>query len=116
MHELKDLQVIADLPAYIQWDNKNRASVGSVEYDSETGNVVWKIGRLPNTIYRADAEFNISITPTIDDVNKIMVILPGTIVQAVDYETKDSINKTASAKTTKLEDDDIVESDGRVAE
>jgi len=116
LHELSDLQVIAGLPAYVQWDNKNRASVGDIQYDSETGNVVWKIGRLPNTIYRADAEFNISITPTADDINKIMVILPGTIAQAIDYETKDSINKTVSAKTTKLEDDEIVESDGRVVE
>ncbi|MCG2700722.1 hypothetical protein L6267_00975, partial [Candidatus Parcubacteria bacterium] len=116
LHELNDLQVIAGLPAYVKWDNKNRASVGNIQYDSETGNVVWKIGRLPNTIYRADAEFNISITPTADDINKIMVILPGTIAQAIDYETKDSINKTVSAKTTKLEDDEIVESDGRVVE
>ncbi|MBU4374946.1 hypothetical protein KKH38_00340 [Patescibacteria group bacterium] len=116
LHELSGLQVIANLPNYVKWDNKNRASAGNIQYDSETGNVVWQIGRLPNTVYRADAEFNISITPAADDINKIMVLLPGTIAQAVDYETKDSINKTGSAKTTKLEDDDIVESDGRVVE
>ena len=116
LHELTDLQIIASLPSYVKWDNKNRASVGNIQYNSETGNVVWQIGRLPNTVYRADAEFNISITPTADDSNKIMVLLPGTIAQAIDYETKASINKTAGAKTTKLEDDDIVESDGRVIE
>jgi len=112
LHELNDLQVLVDLPHYVKWDNKNRASVGNLKYDQESHKVTWQIGRLPTTVYRADAEFNINITPEEDDKNKIMVLLPGTIIQAIDSETNAAINKVCKAKTTKLEDDEIVEGDG----
>ncbi|MCK4554189.1 hypothetical protein KAU19_04465 [Candidatus Parcubacteria bacterium] len=114
LHELNNLQVQVDLPHYVKWGNKNRASVGNLQYDSESHKVTWQIGRLPATIYRADGEFNINITPEQDDKNKIMVLLPGTIIQAIDSETKAAINKAGKAKTTKLEDDEVVEGDGRV--
>jgi len=116
LHELNNLQVIVNLPNYVSWDNKNRASVGTVYYDSNNHQVIWQIGRLPITVYQASAEFNISITPNEADKNKIMVLLPGTTVEAIDNETKSSISKTTKAKTTKLEDDEIAESDGRVVE
>lgn len=114
LHELDNLQVQVDLPHYVKWDNKNRASVGNLEYDNASHKVIWQIGRLPATVYRADSEFNINITPEQDDKNKIMVLLSGTIIQAIDSETKAAINKTGKAKTTKLEDDEVVEGDGRV--
>ena len=116
LHELNNLQVQVDLPHYVKWGNKNRASVGNLQYNSESHKVIWQIGRLPATVYRADAEFNITITPEQDDKNKIMVLLPGTIIQAIDSETKAAINKAGKAKTTKLEDDEVVEGDGRVVE
>ena len=114
LHELNNLQVQVDLPHYVKWDNKNRASVGNLQYDNVSHKVTWQIGRLPITVYRSDAEFNINITPEQADKNKIMVLLPGTIIQAIDSETKAAINKVSKAKTTKLEDDEVVEGDGRV--
>ncbi|MBU4455148.1 hypothetical protein KJ586_01390, partial [Patescibacteria group bacterium] len=49
LHELKDLRVETTLPDYISWGGKNRASAGTVNYDSETRKVTWQIGRLPIT-------------------------------------------------------------------
>ncbi|MFH1823036.1 MAG: hypothetical protein ABH830_05045 [Patescibacteria group bacterium] len=116
LHELTNTRVKVKLPNYVSWDNKNRTSVGSLNYDSNNHEVVWQIGRLPITVYRADAEFNISITPVDSDKNKIMVLLPGSEVQAIDNETGATIVKNTKAKTTKLEDDEIagMNSDGRV--
>ncbi len=114
LHELNDLRVQAYLPDYVNWDDKNRSTVGVVEYSESDNKVTWNIGRLPISVYKAEAEFNISITPTEADVDKIMVLLPGTTVEAVDVETKAEISKTAKAKTTRLEDDEIAETDGRV--
>jgi len=114
LHELNDLQVYLDLPDYVEWNNKNRASVGTVQYNSNNHQVVWHIGRLPITVYNADAEFNISITPNENDRNKILVLLPGSTVQATDKETGVSLERTTKAKTTKLEDDEIAECDGMV--
>ncbi|MBU0722185.1 hypothetical protein KKA93_01880 [Patescibacteria group bacterium] len=112
LHELNDLRISVTLPANIAWDNKNRASVGSLDYDSQTNQVVWQIGRLPVTVFKADAEFNISISPGESDRNKIMIILPGTNVAAIDSETNTQINKTLKAKNTMLEDDNMASGDG----
>ncbi|MFA6306818.1 MAG: hypothetical protein WCV70_02825 [Patescibacteria group bacterium] len=112
LHELSDLRISVTLPANVAWDNKNRASVGSLDYDAQTNQVVWQIGRLPVTVYKADAEFNISVNPGEADRNKIMIILPGTGATAVDSETGMQINKTLKAKTTKLEDDNMASGDG----
>jgi len=114
LHELNDLKVVAILPEYVAWDDKSRSSVGSLEYNDSTREVTWDIGRLPITVYKSSAEFNISITPAEEDKNKIMVLLTGTKVMATDEDTKDKIEKIGKAKTTKLEDDEIAEGDGRV--
>jgi len=116
LHELREAKVEVSLPDYVSWDNKNRTSVGTVSYDGSNHKVIWQIGRLPITVYRADAEFNISITPREEDINKIMVLLSGSGISAVDNETGGFINRKTGAKTTKLEDDEIasLNSDGRV--
>ena len=63
---------------------------------------------------KVEAEFNISITPSDADADKVLVLLPGSKIRAVDSETGAEINKTGQAKTTRLEDDDIAQTDGRV--
>lgn len=112
LHELSDLQISVTLPANVRWDNKNRASIGTIIYDPISNKVVWQIGRLPVSVFKADAEFNINVTPAEADRNKIMVILPGTSLVARDSETGSLISKTLKAKTTKLEDDSMASGDG----
>lgn len=114
LHELNSLKVESVLPANVQWDDKNRTSVGSLSYDSLSRKVVWDIGRLPLDVPEISAEFSISISPTDLDSDKIMVLLTGSTVSANDNVTNAAIGKTTKAKTTKLEDDDIANSDGRV--
>ncbi len=116
IHELNNAQVEVVLPEYVTWNEKSRNSVGSIFYDSDTRIITWQIGRMPISVYRADAEFSISLTPGEDDRNKIMVLLPGATVSATDNETGADISKTTSPKTTKLEDDEIAQmsNDGRV--
>ncbi|MDO8667539.1 MAG: hypothetical protein Q7K35_00375 [bacterium] len=114
LHELNDLRISFNLPANIIWGGKNRSSVGEVSLDSANNQIVWQIGRLPVTVYKADAEFNLDLMPTEADRNTIMIILPGTNISATDSETGMPINKTLKAKTSKLEDDNIAGGDGVV--
>ena len=116
LHELSAVQAEVELPAHVSWNDKQKTSVGSIFYDSTKHKIIWQIGRLPVNVYRADAEFNLGITPTRDDYGRIMVIIPKAAIKAVDNETGESIIKTTPAKTTKLEDDEIagITSDGRV--
>lgn len=114
LHELNDLLIKITLPANVSWDGKNRSSAGLISYDGQANQVVWQIGHLPAMTYQAGAEFNVNIRPAETDRNKLMIILPGANITAIDGETKMQINKTLKAKTTKLEDDNMVGGDGIV--
>ena len=114
LNELTGLKIETAVPKGVNFDNKSRVSVGTLAYDAASGKIVWDVGRLPITVYKIDAEFNLSITPVADDANTLLVLLPGTVVSATDEVTKTVINKTYPAKTTKLSDDPIVTDDGRV--
>ena len=114
LHELNNLKVESILPQYVQWTGGNTTAVGSVNYDETTRKVTWDIGRLPNDVYEVAAEFSISINPVEDDKDKILVLLPSASGQAVDSVTGAEIKIESKPKTTKLEDDEIANSDGRV--
>jgi hypothetical protein len=107
LHELADTQVVFNLPSNINWDEKNTADVGSINYNPDTRQVIWEIGLLPVSVYQANAEFSISVTPAESDRDKILVLSPGSTVSATDRETNNLITKKTGAKTTKLEDDSI---------
>jgi len=114
LHELNNLAVSVVLPDYVEWNEKDRATLGDVSYNNSLHAVIWDIGRLPITVFAASAEFSITLTPIESDKNKIMVLLPGAKASATDAETDDEINKTSKAQTTKLDDDEIGKGDGIV--
>jgi hypothetical protein len=109
MHDLSDAKVTATLPSYVSWDDKNRTNVGTIQYDAASNSVTWNIGRLPVSVFRADAEFNVGVVPVESDRGKIMVIVPGAEVTATDSVTGTALDKKTGAKTSKLEDDDIAQ-------
>jgi hypothetical protein len=116
LHDLNDVRMETVLPSGVDWDGRNRTSVGTISYDEASKKVTWQIGRLPITVFKANAEFSIGFTPREEDRNKIVVLLSGSSVTAVDLKTGSALNKVSVPKTTKLEDDDIaaMSSDGRV--
>jgi hypothetical protein len=114
LHELNNLTISVNLPAGVGWDGKNNSSIGTVSFDAQNNKVVWQIGTLPITLDKATAEFNVSVTPKETDRNKIILILPGTNVSALDSQTGTQISNTLKAKTSKLDDDNIANTDGIV--
>jgi uncharacterized repeat protein (TIGR01451 family) len=116
LHDLNDVQVQMVLANGIEYDSNNRTSAGTVDYDPSSRTVTWTLGRLPSSVGRATAEFNIALTPTEADVNRIIVIGNGSTATALDTDTGQTIQRISRPKTTKLEDDDIanMNNDGRV--
>ncbi len=116
LHDLEEAQVILDLPAGVNWAGANNTNVGKISYDEENRRITWRIGFLPLSVYRADAEFNLSLTPSEADRNKILVISPGSLATAIDALTKGDLRRKTQAKTSKLEDDEIagLSNNGRV--
>ncbi|MGE5425930.1 MAG: hypothetical protein ACM3PZ_02565 [Bacillota bacterium] len=118
LHDLKETAATMVLPAGIDWAGAGNANAGSVTYDDATRTVKWQLGYLPLSVYRADAEFQISLTPNQADANKILVISGGSQAGAVDADTSSSLIRKLNPKTTKLEDDEIagLSNNGRVSE
>ena len=116
LNELYDVALTTTLPAGVSFDQKSRATLGTLTYDQTANKIVWNLGRLPITVYKSEAEFNLSITPTAADVNKILVLLAGTEITASDSVTNSPISKKTTPKTTKLDDDPAITDDGRVVQ
>lgn len=114
LHEIGGLAVTTTLPSGVTWDGKNQASVGTLSYDENTNQVTWTVGRLPLSVSQISAEFSIALKPRFSDQNKLMILVAGTTLTGQDSQTSYSISKELKAQTTKLEKDDIANTDGIV--
>lgn len=107
LHELSNTRVVTKLPDYVLFDGNANVSTGDLSFDGATHSVIWNIGILPVSTYQAQADFNISITPTENQKNSLLVLLSGSTVTATDTDTSSNIEKKGNSKTSKLEDDEI---------
>ncbi|MDD2680923.1 MAG: hypothetical protein PHE20_02330 [Patescibacteria group bacterium] len=116
LHDLENVEVYLDLPVGVNWSDNDHTNVGTIQYDAANRQVIWRLGLLPLSVYRADAEFSLSVTPNENDRNKILVLSPGAIVVARDKITGANLRVKTGPRTTKLEDDDIagLSNNGRV--
>lgn len=107
LHELSNATVVTKLPDYIFFEGGEKTSVGGISFDSESRSVIWNIGNLPVSTYRAQASFSIGFVPTERQRNTLLVLISDSTVSATDQDTKSFIEKKMGAKTSKLEDDSI---------
>lgn len=114
LHNLKNVQVATDLPENVKWNGKDLANAGRLRYDQYDHRVIWEIDQINTYDDAPTAEFSISLTPAQADQDKILVLLNKTRIVALDLETNTEISQTGKAKTTKLEDDEMIEHDGVV--
>lgn len=114
LHELGNVKVTTTLPSGVTWNEKDIVSVGTLQYNPTTNEVVWDIGRLPLSAPEITAEFSIALKPRISDQNRLMILVSGTALTAQDNQTIYPIIKELKAQTTKLEKDDIANTDGIV--
>ena len=116
LHELRELKVVFNLPANVNFSGKEELDLGQLYYDENLRQVVWDIGLLPTSKYLLKSSFTLSVVPEEDDVDKILVLSPGSTVSAIDTETGGLILKKTEAKTSRLEDDEIaaMNNSGRV--
>jgi len=116
LHQLNNVSVAFNLPLGVEFDGQSRADNGSVYYDAQNRQIIWRLDTWPTNVYSLKAEFNIALTPQASDRNRIMILSTGSVATAIDSETQSQILKTVKAQTTKLDDDDIatLNNDGRV--
>ncbi len=114
LHELGALKITTKLPDYVSWDGKDQADAGTLFYNESTNEVTWEVGRLPLSATNLEAQFSISIKPRATDRNKLLILVSGTTLKANDNQTTYEISQILKAQTTKLENDDIADTNGIV--
>jgi uncharacterized repeat protein (TIGR01451 family) len=107
LHELSDVSIEYALPTGVLFEGQPHVSVGTIAYDTSTNKIIWNVGRMPLSVYLATADFDISVTPSESDYNRIMILSNGSVLSATDVDTQGTITKIGKAQTTKLDDDDI---------
>lgn len=113
-HTIEAVNVVGKLPSIVQWTGKTNVDSGSLQYNDTSRTVTWQIDKLPKGGGVIEADFEISITPTFDDLNKIILLMPAAKLTGLDKDTNGQISRTGKALTTDLEDDPVLSGRGLV--
>ena len=116
LHELDDVLVNMTLPDYIEWSSDFNVTAGELRYNSKTRVVSWSVNWMPLDVGVLAADFAISLTPTSEDADKILVLSNQVKAEALDVETNDTIYKEFKALTTDLEFDSLANGKGVIVE
>ncbi len=100
-NDLKDVSVSTVLPDDVLWVSTNNLNL---EYDPGTRQVAWNLDQV-DAQESKKGSFSISITPTPDDYNKLMVLTKSTVIQGQDSFLKETINQEIEQLTTDLSTD-----------
>lgn len=109
LHEVNGVEVSTVLPPGVEWENKYLVKAGEISYSAKDKKIIWKISRIPTNKSFADVNvwFDISVTPTKQQVKKLLILTDQTSLVATDKSTDSIITKTGKAVTSNLEDDPI---------
>jgi len=117
-NDLKEVTVEGNLPANVIWKNKIYPEDSGVEFQSYTGKVVWKIGRVyanSGTILpKKEAAFQVAIQPTQDLIKKSVSLLENITAEGIDTFAGIQLKAKNQKVTTDIPDDIIVEGQGKV--
>ena len=113
-HEINALEVSGKLPAIVEWTGKTITDAGNLSYNASSREVTWNIDELTKGTGVVEADFEVSITPTFDELNKIILLMQGAKLTALDKDTEGEIDLSGKALTTDLEDDPVLSGRGLV--
>ena len=114
LHNTKDVSVKTVLPQNIKWTERMNTEIGDLKYNEESREIIWSISELPVKIKEAKADFEISVMPTEDDLNKILVLTNENFLTAIDTKTDSQISAKNKPLTSDLEFDLIMSGKGVV--
>jgi len=104
LHNVGNIIVTAILPKNVNWDNKESHDTGNVAYSAQARKITWMISKLTKSAQGASANFNLSITPTENDMGRVLILLPEVQMVAKDLDTGADISKIIKAITTSFND------------
>jgi len=114
VHEVNNVKVKTILPDNVYWTGKSVVSAGQLNFNVNTREIIWTINRIPLTVRKLEANFEVSVTPSESDANTVLTLIPETALEATDKTTDDKISLVSGAITSNLDGDPIAEGKGLV--
>jgi len=114
LHEIENLKVSTVLPENINWSNKYEITAGELKFNEATREVAWTLNRMPLDVKSLGINFEVTVTPTAAEKGKLLTLLLGTNLTAMDKSTGGTITKVADALTSNLDGDPAAEGKGIV--
>lgn len=115
VNDADNVAVTSSLPPYMIFKNIIIPANSNFTYDDNTGELKWKLGRVPaGTGFLSPAlqvSFQVGIVPTEDQIGSAPVILNETEATGKDNYTAVDISSTAQKETTDLQDDPRISSE-----
>lgn len=114
IHDLSGIKITATLPKHVKWVDKKLTDIGTINYTANTRTVTWSIDKLPKSIPKAGAWFDVSITPKSADISTFITLIDSANFTAKDTKTNADITNTAPELTTELPNDSFASGKGAV--
>lgn len=113
------LQVIATLPTTVYWTGQNVGrDAGDIAFDPSTRTVTWTLNRLPagtgSRVPALTAYFEVSITPTADQVGSVAVLTDQATATATDAFTAVALKLTQPSITSDVPTDPTAGGEGTI--
>lgn len=114
LHELSDLKLSAKLPENVAWTGESNVDAGDLRFDAADRKMIWTLNWMPTTVAGLTVSFDVSITPSDDQKDKIPTLVDATIFEATDRVAGEKMLISKPPLTTALEDDPHGAGKGRV--
>lgn len=102
-------EVDSSLPAYVKWLGKVSPSSEDITYNSNNGQIVWKIGNVDSyTSFKPTKKqviFQVGYTPSVADVGRVPVIVNRTTITGEDDFTGQNLSGESESVTTSFSTD-----------
>lgn len=117
--EASNLTVTANLPVNVFWTGQHVGrDAGDIAFNADTRTVTWTLNKIPagtgSRLPKLQAYFEVSVTPTADDVGSSMVLTQTATSKAADGFTERAISITQPSVTTDIPTDPIQPGAGKV--
>ena len=116
---VKDVTVQTVLPASVVWEGRSKVSEGSVlSFDVSTRIVTWDLATIAaqtgSRLSELEAYFEVSVTPTSNDLGKLLALTGEQTISATDRFTLTAISFTRPAIASDLKGDPLGANQGIV--
>lgn len=106
---IQNAAVTASLPPYVKWLGTVSPSTENVRFDQSSGVITWNVGDVGtytlNSSGRREVAFQISFTPSVDQINQIPTLVNQASLTALDTFTNAQVNSSQSELSTRFSTD-----------